>query len=320
MSQEEEVKINKEELLKKVKSGEYKTVSKDSSRIDVWKYFKIIMDDKSNPVNFVICLKCDEILKYDSWITGTSSLTKHLEACMKPTEERITQFFNPVSIRSEVKDQIADSAALMCAQDLRPFEFVAGAGLIRFAQDLINIGATRGKIDAKELLPHPTTVSRHVKLLADNHRIKLISFIKNSESPIYGSTLDFWKNTSSNEEYLKVSIHFFFDFINNEHSHYTLYTNVFLEDRTAINIYPKLVDIFLQYGLDLKTENMVFVSDNGSNIVCALKEEAHLPCVCHCLNLAIKFAFDEAPDNIKELIEACKRVVGYWKHAGIKNT
>lgn len=154
-----------------------------------------MLDDKSNPVNFVICLQCDEFLKYDSRLICTSSLTKHLDVCMKCTDERITQFLKPISIRSEVKDQIADSLALMCAQDLRPFEFVAGAGLIRFAQDLINIGATRGKIDAKELLPHPTTVLRHVKSLADHHRIKLISLIKNSESSLYGSTLDFWKNT-----------------------------------------------------------------------------------------------------------------------------
>ena len=66
----------------------------------------------------------------------------------------------------------------------------------------------------------------------------------------------------------------------------------------------------------LKCDQLIIVSDNGPNIVAALEGEAHLRCICHCLNLAVQGAFDESPERIKFIITAAKSYVEYYKHIG----
>ncbi|KAG0430922.1 hypothetical protein HPB47_022251 [Ixodes persulcatus] len=45
---------------------------------------------------------------------------------------------------------------------MRPFDVVSGSGFKAAAEELTQIGAVCGEVNAQNILPHPTTVSRKV--------------------------------------------------------------------------------------------------------------------------------------------------------------
>jgi hypothetical protein len=47
-------------------------------------------------------------------------------------------------------------------KDFMPFEIASGYGVVEMAQFLIDVVAKHGAVSAKELLPHPTTISRNL--------------------------------------------------------------------------------------------------------------------------------------------------------------
>jgi hypothetical protein len=67
----------------------------------------------------------------------------------------------------------------MCAVDMRPFMFMKGKDFLNFAQNLINIGATFGRINVTDVLPHRTTVSNHVLSVHSSLKEKFIEKLQN---------------------------------------------------------------------------------------------------------------------------------------------
>lgn len=61
------------------------------------------------------------------------------------------------------------------------------------AQGLIDVGARAGRVDAKQLLPDPTTVSRGVNTYAEEVRQQTIPKLKTQLADSNGAvTLDMW--------------------------------------------------------------------------------------------------------------------------------
>lgn len=54
----------------------------------------------------------------------------------------------------------------LCAKDMQPFDVVSGSSFMAVAEELIKTGARYGKMNAQDILPHPTTVSCKVAELA----------------------------------------------------------------------------------------------------------------------------------------------------------
>lgn len=71
------------------------------------------------------------------------------------------------------------------------------------------------------------------------------------------------------------------------------------------------------YGIDTKTSHIVYISDNGSNLVSALKDEAHLRCVCHCINLAVTQAI-ESCERLVQSLGACRKLVTHFKRCELQ--
>ncbi len=73
------------------------------------------------------------------------------------------------------------------------------------------------------------------------------------------------------------------------------------------------------FGINVATSQLIFVTDNGPNIVAALDGEAHIRCVCHCLNLTVQQAIDNVP-SLKSTIDACSSIVTHFKRTGLQSS
>jgi hypothetical protein len=89
---------------------------------------------------------------------------------------------------------------------MRPFKFIEGQGFQNFAQNLINIGATFGRINATEVLPHKTTVSNHVSIVYSSLKEKFTEKIQNIQR--FGLTFDGWLNQYTGASYITITLHY----------------------------------------------------------------------------------------------------------------
>ena len=102
---------------------------------------------------------------------------------------QVTNFATHSKIPQMVKSEITDKLASMCALDMRPFDIVEGAKFQAFALALINLGARMGKIDAGWLLPHPTSISRHVRAMLPEAEKSIKKDIERSPHHVSGYLL-----------------------------------------------------------------------------------------------------------------------------------
>jgi len=70
----------------------------------------------------------------------------------------MVKFLGQKQLPSSALQQISDQAVKFVAKDIRPFSVTSGDGFLSFAQTLIDIGATHGKFDIREVLKHRTTL------------------------------------------------------------------------------------------------------------------------------------------------------------------
>jgi hypothetical protein len=77
------------------------------------------------------------------------------------------------------------------------------------------------------------------------------------------------------------------------------------------------LDIFEEH-----LRNTTFISDNGSNMIKALKTYKRLPCIAHILNTVLKHTFDPkflepTLPSVSQCIKAAKGTVAYMKKTGL---
>jgi Hermes transposase DNA-binding domain len=167
--------ISKEAVRRSLASGDYSLHPKsDSNSAEWWSAFDRIHDNENKLIPFVQCRRCLALLSYDPRKTGSSSLSSHVKSCraLTPTtSQNIATMFatqSTTNVSAETKRVVTEALAQMCAKDIRPFEIVKGAGFESFCQTLLDIGRkTKERIDARFLLPDPTTISRRIHSLAD---------------------------------------------------------------------------------------------------------------------------------------------------------
>ena len=77
------------------------------------------------------------------------------------------------------KSSFVDALAKFCAFDLRPFEIATGTGFGMMCQTLLDIAhSSTHRINATDIIPDPTTVSRRVKNLAEGMRQRFLFCLK----------------------------------------------------------------------------------------------------------------------------------------------
>jgi hypothetical protein len=153
---------------------------------------------------------------------------------------------------------------------------VKGPRFINLCQSLIHLGyrygtAKLGAPSANVLLPDPTNISRTVCQIADEYREKLKDILKHDLQSIklLGVSTDYWKNSGTNESYLTIIIHYS---KNSQNITYMLQTSLFEQSKTGDNTRAKLFAILSSYGIDPDKYHIVYITDNGSNLVCGLRK------------------------------------------------
>ena len=133
---------------KKLKSGDFK-VKKSGGVSKVWETFGIVVNSEGAEVDHVACKKCDHVLVYKKGKTGTSTMAKHkcgiiargqpvllpVAAKVMPSPQPTTPTPDAGKIITQVKATITTACVDYCAEDLRPFDAVAGQGFL----DLIDV-------------------------------------------------------------------------------------------------------------------------------------------------------------------------------------
>ena len=170
------LKKEKEDIKKKIEQGVFKTCGKSpTATASWWDTFARIQDDNGNIIPFVQCVKCSSILAYDSNRTGSSAQKAHAEACRgggdasaRRNQDIRTMLNKDNNVSAAEKSSFIEACAKYCSFDLRPFETVNGHGFEILCQSLLDLAHKNPhRIEAANIIPDPTTVSRRVKNLAE---------------------------------------------------------------------------------------------------------------------------------------------------------
>ncbi|KAI2646914.1 Transposable element Hobo transposase [Labeo rohita] len=228
---------------------------------------------------------------------------------------------------THIKQETIEKCVEVCCLDIRPYDFVAGKGFVDISQHFVDVAAKYGKFDVKHVLPHPTTVSRHVKGRVQVLQASVAAEIK----PIietYGCaiTTDIWTEDYHKTSFISGTIHY-------TNNNFDLVSRVLFGapfesgvSKTGENIRSLLFQKLCEFGIDasLLSGRVVFVTDRGANIVAALRGYTRLNCNAHILNITLSSAF--APDvlaestELSELLTSAKKLVKYFKHSGLQNS
>uniref|UniRef100_A0A1A8EL94 BED-type domain-containing protein n=2 Tax=Nothobranchius korthausae TaxID=1143690 RepID=A0A1A8EL94_9TELE len=322
-----------EDMKRKIERGELKRVNNTKGKAPLWNKFDIITSLQNEPTGFVQCVVCKAVLSFDSKKTGSSHLRRHLqrscggsgESGSGDRQQSVSDFLSFAKPPPErVKSEVASKCVNFCCMDIRPFETVAGVGFRELAQELINVGATHGCISANEVLPNPTTISRRCKMMASEMRAGIVQEIKEVMSLInIGMTTDMWTDDFRKMSYMAITCHYVTPTFQLKSK---LLTTICIPNhaKTGENIRKELQQqLVTVLGFDASImNNVVWVTDQGANVLAALHPYRHLACQDHLYNTVLRHALniDELAVVVPEVAEtllAVKALVRYLKHSGL---
>ncbi|RXN15697.1 macrophage mannose receptor 1-like protein [Labeo rohita] len=321
--------VEMEAAREKVKTGEWKLRKYTNRKSKVWETFAEIMKDDDQSAGFVMCTSCDAIYTFDSHKTGTTNMARHKcgpgnpsqpnrAASGQPRPQTIDAFMRPdhMKIPLQVKSKFVDYCVDFCCTDLRPFDIVSGEGFTKVAQGLINIGARYGSVDANGVLPHRQTVCDRAKKQAMVEKEALSEVLKSAVHDNGGVaiTTDMWTDDFNRRSYTVLTCHYITE-------DWKLASRVMCTvefdctlPKTAINIHEQINEQLCSYGISF--DQVVLLSDQGSNIKAALKNYHWIPCAAHVLNTILKHTFSGSDiEEVTKMIDACKGIVKYLKKA-----
>lgn len=226
-------------------------------------------------------------------------------------------------IITDLKKTMTQKLVEFCGKDSRPMEIITGDGFKNLAQFLVQVGAMHGNIDVATILPHPTTVSRHIVDIKRSIHEKIFPVIRkamlNTEC---SATTDMWTEDLKKNSFITMTVHFFDD--NFVLKKYLLFTSIFGEpketkkilEKSGENIKTEMITQFELLGYDREFFNKIkFVTDCGSNIILALKDYSRDDCRCHRLNTILQNTFDsdDVPLVITKILKICKKNCGTFE-------
>lgn len=141
----------------------------------------------------------------------------------------------------------------------------------------------------------------------------------------FGITTDAWTHKHTNDSYVTVTAQYVEDaggwYVRSQ----TLATRIDNDRHTADNVRSLVKSILEEFGA-LRTGN-VYVTDNASNMKAAFRDSTWLGCACHNLNLVLTHGLNAkntgedcgVPQEVTELVDACKEVVTLAKRTKLNN-
>jgi len=202
------------------------------------------------------------------------------------------------------------------------------------AQTLLDMGATHGRCNVKDLLPSGVTVSRFTQKKYESLRTELLPTVRKAiaEGLACGASTDMWTDDHRKVSYTCITLHYIDDAW--EFNTRIICTCAFPSGakKTALNLKTELLKQLGEFGLlPDEIDRLVFVSDQGANVQAALSRWVHKSCIAHVLNTVLKHTFkkskegDEEHDGdeeelqeVRSCIEQCKTLTTFFKHSGLQ--
>ncbi|CAF3745715.1 unnamed protein product [Rotaria sp. Silwood1] len=213
------------------------------------------------------------------------------------TTEEAPSSSNDPSVSLEDKQKITIACAKFCAFDMQSFNTVKGDGFQQLCQTVIELGYKFGELKADVpsatfVLPDPTNVSRRIQFLANEYRLKLIQILKEDlkNVKLVGVSSDFWKNCYTSDNYLTINLHYTKD---KKPITFMLSTLLFIDSKTGDNIVRMMKNVLISYEINPEEMHIIYLTESGPHFVCGLKDEVHLRCICHGLNLVLQYSLGE---------------------------
>lgn len=314
-----EHQMTNEEISQNLKTGAYTIITKirkQKNLSPVWGTFGQIKFSQNTLIKGkVACRTCFAVLNYHySW--GTSNLLNHQQSCenQKNAKGDLVEGSVLSDIRRDVKN---DVVKFMC-QDLKPFKTISGNGFKNLIDKIITVGARFGdSLTAHEILPHPTTVSRAIPEVANDHRMKLREKLMKTIETGIGVTLDVWTDSYNQRSYININAHFFAENTLQERTLCVKLLDKF--EKTGANILNEISNVLKTFGVeDLK--NIIFVSDRATNLKLALVDNDRLDCAAHMLNSIVCRMLKTCEDpELNFTLKESRNLVAYVKKSCIQD-
>jgi len=181
-----------------------------------------------------------------------------------------------------------------------------------------------GRVDIDSLLPDRTSISRRVGEIAEDLKARFLPDVRNAlKTRSCAFDADMWTDKYVQNNYLCVTSQFINE--NWEMQSYVLTTSEFPADQKKDNInIRQLLEKELKESLGIPKKlvaQSTFVTDEGSNMIAALRNYERLSCTNHNLATVLRHTLDEdalkicAP-VIQRSLQVCRSVVGYIKRSG----
>lgn len=111
---------------------------------------------------FIKCNDCSNLITYTN---NTKPANRHFENCLSSSSSKhagkiISHLFTN-KLPSDLKSNLASKRARVCLDDVRTFTLFNGKAFKDYCQELINIGATYGKLDYDNVGPDKKTIKNH---------------------------------------------------------------------------------------------------------------------------------------------------------------
>ncbi|CAF1248926.1 unnamed protein product [Rotaria sp. Silwood1] len=161
---------------------------------------------------------------------------------------------------------------------MRCLNTVNGEGFKQLYQALIDSGYKYGlaklsKPSVEVLFPDCTNMSRSIKQIANEYRLKMNDIWREDlkEVKLIEISTDYWRNSYTNENFLTINIHYT---KSDNPVTYMLKTLYFSGTKSGENTIRIIKSVLRSYGLDQDDKHVIYLTDNASNFISGLKDEA----------------------------------------------
>jgi hypothetical protein len=304
-------KLTKKEIEEKLASGDLVTKKKGDGRgkrSACWDVFDVIVWRATGVEVGAQCSRCNAVYMFTP-AAGTSSMMKHAQSSCTKREyggswtgtRRAADVLPP-----NLKSALADRLGLMCAGAMCSVDLLVGDPMRELLQYAIDLGATVGHVDIKDIMPSAKTVTRHLSDQTLVERAKVVADAKVAIKSGGGlsATTDMWTCEYTQLNFLCITVHF----INTKwqpESHKLLTLQFPIDDKkTGENILAMLRREMVEgVGFtDEEFEGITWVTDQGANIVKALEKFDREDCLAHVGNTVLKHTFTFSYMEIRQAI------------------
>lgn len=240
-------------------------------------YKKIKIDESVDMLvadSLVACKDCLKVFVHDPVISGTSALTTHKKTCGSAGDEqmrKITQYAERPRRKVNSADSRADSAVVkFITKGLRPLSTIDDENFRKVIQEFIYIGARHGNVHVDDALSKKDYYKKRIS----TEYVAIVSSLHKEFKDFIGMscTSDIWSEPMTHKKFISLTVHF--------------------PDLEAVAIKSVVVaceeindtkgdsigNWFSEKQKKFKFENkkILFVTDNGSNMVKAFGSNYHL--------------------------------------------